>query len=729
MSNRSALTLEKITSTLPKNYMPYAMSVIVSRAIPEIDGFKPSHRKLLYTMYKMNLLNGNRTKSANVVGQTMKLNPHGDAAIYETMVRLTEGNEALLHPLVDSKGNFGKQYSRDMAYAAARYTEVKLSQICEEIFSDIDKDTVDFIDNYDNTMKEPALLPTSFPNILVNPNQGIAVGMASNICSFNLREVCKTVETLIDDPAADIVDILKAPDFSTGGEILYDRNIFHEIYEIGRGSFKIRSKYRYVKAANCIEIYEIPYTTSIEVIIEKIVELIKISKIREISDIRDESDLKGLKIAIDLKRGVDPDKFMQKLFASTTLEDFFGCNFNVLINGSPAVLGVRAIILEWIKFRASSIKRSTQFDIEKKSERLHLLEGLEKILLDIDKAVEIVRKTKEESKVLENLMAGFLIDKIQAEFVAEIRLKNLNEEYIIKKISEIKDLKKEIADLKSILASDEKIKDLIKFQVRNIAKKYGKDRKSTIVYDFTVSNDFDDFEDDYKVWLIRTDEGYIKKIPLTSFRSTQEQKLKDDDFVVQGFEASNKSEVLLFSNMHSVYKIKASEFQDSKSSQMGVFASNFLSLDKDEKIIYMVATEKFDGFLIFCFENGKMAKIPLESYKTKLNRKKLINAYSNVSALVKIIYLKDDAELVARSSNSKLLIFDSASIPLKSSKSSQGVRVLSLRKGTKVFDVKLVSDCTFIDPNYYKTKNIPAAGKFLRKEDNNVNSTQIDFGI
>ncbi len=719
MAKKPIIELQNITETLETNYMPYAMSVIVSRAIPEIDGFKPAHRKLLYTMYKMGLIGGGRTKSANVVGQTMKLNPHGDAAIYETMVRLTEGHQALLHPLVDSKGNFGRQYSRDMAYAASRYTEVKLSKICNEVFKDIDKDTVDLVDNYDGTLKEPTLLPVSFPNILVNPNQGIAVGMASNICSFNLTEICETAIKMMKEPDADIMDVLKAPDFSTGGEIIYEEAVMREIYETGRGSFKIRAKYEYDKKQHCIDIKEIPYTTTVEAIIEKIIELIKGGKLKEISDIRDETDLKGLKVTIDVKRGTDPDKLMAKLFKMTPLQDSFGCNFNILVEGSPMVLGVKDIISEWLRFRKHCIKRGITFDIEKKSAKLHLLKGLEKILLDIDKAIKIVRETEEDAMVVPNLMDGFGIDEIQAEYVAEIKLRNLNKEYILKRTAEIKELEEEIAELKDTLEKNKKIEKIIEKQLKEIIKKFGTDRKSTIVYDIeTEAVDVEEKIENYPIMLFITKDGYVKKISHQALRTSGEQKVKENDAIVQCVDTDNLAEVLVFSSSGEVYKTRAHEIPDTKASLLGEYMPNLLSMGEGERVVGIVVTNsEYKGNILFCFENGKMAKVDIKGYETKQNRKKLINAYSMVSPLVKILYLTEETELVAISNTGKALVFKSEQIALKTTKNSQGVNVMLPTKNSKLADVKLLSESGIKDVKHYRTKNIPAKGAVIRPED------------
>ncbi len=718
MAKKPVIELQNITETLETNYMPYAMSVIVSRAIPEIDGFKPAHRKLLYTMYKMGLIGGGRTKSANVVGQTMKLNPHGDAAIYETMVRLTEGHQALLHPLVDSKGNFGRQYSRDMAYAASRYTEVKLSKICSEVFKDIDKETVDLVDNYDGTLKEPTLLPVSFPNILVNPNQGIAVGMASNICSFNLAEICEATIKMMKEPDSDIMDVLKAPDFSTGGEIIFDEPVMREIYETGRGSFKIRARYEYDKKQHCIDIKEIPYTTTVEAIIEKIIELIKGGKLKEISDIRDETDLKGLKITIDIKRGTDPDKLMAKLFKMTPLQDSFGCNFNILVEGSPMVLGVKDIIYEWLRFRKHCIKRGIRYDIDKKSAKLHLLQGLKKILLDIDKAIKIVRETEEDLMVVPNLMKGFGIDEVQAEFVAEIKLRNLNKEYILKRTAEIKELEEEIAELRDTLEMNKKIEKIIEKQLKEIIKKFGTERKSSIVYESDVETVVEEEKiDNYPVMMFITQDGYVKKISHHALRTSGEQKVKEGDRIVQCVDTDNTAEVLVFSSSGEVYKTRAHEIPDTKASLLGEYMPNLLSMGEGERVVGVVVVKEYKGNVLFCFENGKMAKIDIAGYETKQNRRKLINAYSTVSPLVKILYLPEDTELVAISNIGKALIFDSAQVALKTTKNSQGVNVMSPTKNSKLADVKFVAESGVKDIKHYRTKNIPAKGAVIRPED------------
>ena len=661
---------QPIVSTIRENYMPYAMSVILSRAIPEIDGFKPSHRKLLYMMYKMGLLNGGRTKSANIVGATMKLNPHGDSAIYDTMVRLSRGYEALLHPYVDSKGNFGKFYSRDMAWAASRYTEAKLDAICNELFRDIDKDTVDFVDNYDNTMKEPSLLPVAFPSVLVNANTGIAVGMASNICSFNLREICETTAALIRDPDHDIKSTLPAPDFTGGCQIIYDENVINQVYETGRGSIKLRAKYVYDKSANCIDILSIPATTTCEVIIEKVIDLVKQGKVKEISDIRDETGIDGLKITIDLKRGIDADKLMTKLYRFTTLEDSYACNFNVLIAGVPRVLGVKALLEEWIAFRIECVRRRTYFDRNKKADKLHLLRGLEKILLDIDKAVKIVRETDEESEVVPNLMIGFGIDEIQAEYVAEIKLRHLNREYILKRTKDLEDLEKEIAELDEILKSKARIKTIIVKELKSIAEKYGQPRKSIIIYDDVARYEEETVEiPDYPVNLFFTKEGYFKKITPQSLRMSGEQKLKDGDEIIQELEFTNNCDLLFFTDKCQVYKAKADDFAQTKASVLGDYVAAKLGFDEGENAVKMVVTKDYKGMLLFAFENGKAAKVPLESYATKTNRKKLTGAYSDKSPLVGLLYMPEDEEVLFKASSGNMLLVHTGALALKTTRS------------------------------------------------------------
>ena len=712
---------QPITQTLEENYMPYAMSVIISRAIPEIDGFKPSHRKLLYTMYNMGLLNGPLTKSAKVVGDTMKLNPHGDASIYETMVRLTTGHDALLHPLVRSKGNFGKQYSRDMAYAAARYTEVTLAKICEEIFADIDKDTVDFVDNYDSTMKEPTLLPTKFPNILVNPNQGIAVGMASNICSFNLREICDTTIAYIKNPKCDLTETLLAPDFTTGGEFIYNADDLRKIYDTGRGSFKIRAKYTYDKKNNCIDITEIPYSTSTEVIIEKIIDLIKHDKIKEIVDIRDETDLNGLKITIDLKRGSDPEKLMKKLFKVTPLQDSFGCNFNILINNSPRVMGIREILDEWLKFRIECIKRKLAFDLDKKKKRLHLLMGLEKILLDIDKAIKIIRETEFEVDVVPNLMSGFDIDEVQGEYIADIKLRNINREYILKRTSDIENLMDEIAEINAILADEKRVKKIIIENLKEISKKHGTDRRTAIVSENAVEEYVEEqYIEDYNLKLFLTRDGYLKKISQVSLRAASEHNLKDGDEIVQEFETTNRAEIIVFTDKCNAYKTKAHKINDCKASQLGEYLPNVLDFESGEAVVGIAVTSDYKEFILFCFENGKIAKVPLSSYETKQNRKKLMNAYSASSLLVKLIQISEDKEFAAISNMGRALVFDSEKVSVKSTKSSQGISVMTLKKNAKLANVIPAEEANFAEIKYYRTKNIPAAGCFLKDEDRKI---------
>lgn len=709
---------QPIVSTIRENYMPYAMSVILSRAIPEIDGFKPSHRKLLYMMYKMGLLNGGRTKSANIVGATMKLNPHGDFAIYDTMVRLSRGYEALLHPYVDSKGNFGKFYSRDMAWAASRYTEAKLDAICNELFRDIDKDTVDFVDNYDNTMKEPSLLPVAFPSVLVNANTGIAVGMASNICSFNLREICETTAALIRDPDHDIKSTLPAPDFTGGCQIIYDENVINQVYETGRGSIKLRAKYVYDKSANCIDILSIPATTTCEVIIEKVIDLVKQGKVKEISDIRDETGIDGLKITIDLKRGVDADKLMTKLYRFTTLEDSYACNFNVLIAGVPRVLGVKALLEEWIAFRIECVRRRTYFDRNKKADKLHLLRGLEKILLDIDKAVKIVRETDEESEVVPNLMIGFGIDEIQAEYVAEIKLRHLNREYILKRTKDLEDLEKEIAELDEILKSKARIKTIIVKELKSIAEKYGQPRKSIIIYDDVARYEEETVEiPDYPVNLFFTKEGYFKKITPQSLRMSGEQKLKDGDEIIQELEFTNNCDLLFFTDKCQVYKAKADDFAQTKASVLGDYVAAKLGFDEGENAVKMVVTKDYKGMLLFAFENGKAAKVPLESYATKTNRKKLTGAYSDKSPLVGLLYMPEDEEVLFKASSGNMLLVHTGALALKTTRSTQGVAVLKPKKGHRLFSIERYKEGTFTNPKRYRTSSLPARGALPVNDD------------
>lgn len=713
---------QNITDTLELNYMPYAMSVIVSRAIPEIDGFKPSHRKLLYTMYKMGLLTGARTKSSNVVGQTMRLNPHGDAAIYETMVRLTEGNMSLNVPFVDSKGNFGKQYSRDMAYAAARYTEVKLAPVCNEIFADIDKNTVDFVDNYDSTTKEPSLLPTTFPNILVNANQGIAVGMASNICGFNLKEVCNAAISYIKNPSADIIEDMPAPDFPGGGEIIYNRDDIEQLYRTGKGSIKVRARYRYDKSNNCIDIYEIPYTTNIETIIDKIIAIVKSGKIKDITDVRDETDLNGLKITVDIKKSADPETVMQKLFALTPLCDSFPCNFNILIDGRPKTLGVYDILREWVEFRKKSIIRMVTFDINKKSDKLHLLEGLSKILMDIDKAISIIRHTEEEKMVIPNLMSGFKIDEIQAEYIAEIKLRNINKEYILNRLKELESLKKDIANLKETLKSDAKIKKIIISQLQSVAKKYGYERRSPIVYDhMPVQLNKEDFIEDYAVKLFLTNENYFKKIPVISLMRASEQKLKENDFIVSEQDANNKDEILFFSSKFNVYKMKANDIADTKASLLGDYLNNVLDMEPDERIVYFTVANEYKGHMIFGFENGKMARIAMSAYETKFNRKKLINAYSSKSRLVFICRAVEDKDVVMLRDYDKAVLINTALIPENTTKSSNGVQVFTLKKNSIMSCGYPAEEFKAENIERYRMKKIPSTGHFIKEEDKELN--------
>lgn len=706
---------ERITETLEKNYMPYAMSVIVSRAFPEIDGFKPSHRKLLYTMYKMGLLTGGRTKSANVVGQTMRLNPHGDAAIYETMVRLSRGNETLLHPYVDSKGNFGKAYSKNMAYAASRYTEVKLDPICNELFRDIDKDTVDFVPNYDNTMQEPTLLPATFPSILVNANVGIGVSMASSVCSFNLSEICETTIALMKNKDFNILETLKGPDFSSGAYMLYDEDELRKIYETGRGSVKLRAKYNYDKSDNCIEITEIPATTTIEAIIEKIVSLMKLGKIKEIQYIRDETDLSGLKITIDLKRSTDPDRLMQKLYKLTPLQDTYSANFNILVNGYPKVMGVYEILDEWIKFRTGCVKRRVSYDLKKKQDRLHLLKGLSKILLDIDKAIKIIRETKEESEVVPNLMIGFSIDEIQAEYVAEIKLRHLNKEYILKKLQDIEQLQADIEDMMDILDSERRIKKIIIDELGEVSKKYGKPRKTQFYYVDDIE-EYTETEEipDYKCTVFMSKSGYFKKITPQSLRMANTQKLKDGDVISQEIEITNKSELLFFTDKAAVYKSKASQFDDTKASALGDYIPATLGFEDNENVIYMAVTIDYSGYMIFVFENGKVAKVPFSAYKTKTNRKKLAKAYGAKSRLVEAFHIKEDVNLMLKSSNSRVIVFNTGMLLPKTSRDTIGVQALTLKAKNTLEKAFIIDNETLKNMAKYKTKNIPAAGSFAK---------------
>lgn len=701
---------QPITDTLTENYMPYAMSVIVSRALPEIDGFKPSHRKLLYTMYKMGLLTGARTKSANIVGQTMKLNPHGDMAIYETMVRLARGNEALLHPYVDSKGNFGKAYSRDMSFAASRYTEAKLDPICAEIFADIDRDIVDFVPNYDNSMTEPVLLPTRFPAVLVNNNVGIAVSMASNICSFNLSEVCETAAALMKNPEHDIVSTLKGPDFPGGGFILQDENELRRIYATGRGSVKVRSKYIYDKAANCIEVTEIPPTTTIEAIIDKIVEQVKLGKLKEISDVRDESDLSGLKITIDLKRGQDSEAVMKKLFRITPLQDVFSCNFNILVGGMPKVMGVAEILEQWTDFRITCVKRKTKFELARKKEKLHLLTGLKKILLDIDKAIKIIRETEDDAEVVPNLMIGFGIDETQAEYVADIKLRNINKGYILKRIEEIDSLKEEIADMEDILSSERRVKQIIISELGDIAKKYSKPRKTMFIYGTEdEENEAEEEIPDYPVNLFFTREGYFKKITPQSLRMSGEQKLKENDEIIETYDGSNRAELLFFTDKFQVYKARACDFEDGKASVMGDYLPVKLELDPDERIIKMIAAEDYSGTLVMFFENGKCAKVPMASFETKTRRKKLANAYNDGSPLVSMTLIDGDCEFMLSSDAGKVMIFNTVLILPKAARDTQGVQVMRLTRAKLRSAVKY-KDGMIKDADSYRTKTVPVAG-------------------
>ena len=718
MGLHGSTTEQAISETLELNYMPYAMSVIVSRAIPEIDGFKPSHRKLLYTMYKMGLLTGGRTKSANIVGQTLRLNPPGDAAIYETMVRLAKGNETLLHPFVDSKGNFGKVYSRDMAYAAARYTEAKLDPICAEVFKDIDSDTVDMVDNYDATMKEPALLPTTFPNVLVSANQGIAVGMASNICSFNLREVCDTAIALMKNPDHDILETLPGPDFSTGGELLFDEAATREIYATGRGSFKLRAKWRYVKDGNLIEITEIPYTTATEVIMDKVAELIKAGKIKEIADMRDETDLGGLKLTIDLKRGVDPEKLMQKLFRLTPLQDSFPCNFNILIAGMPRVMGVGEILDEWTAWRTDCVKRRIFFQIQKKEDRLHLLKGLERILLDIDKAIAIIRETELENEVVPNLMIGFGIDEIQANYVAEIKLRNINKEYILKQTRAIDDLEGEIADLRDTLNSPRKLKNVIIKELQAVADKFGQPRRTEILYDAqeTAPEEEDDVPD-YGVTVFVSKEGYLKKMTAQSLRMSGEQKFKEGDSLSFSRETTNRAEFLVFTDRYQCYKSRLSDFDDGKASQLGDYLPQKLGFEPGENLVAMVFCGDYKGFILFFFENGKAAKVPLSAYETKTNRKKLTGAYSDKSPLIKAVALDADEQMVVYSTDGRAAIFSTAQLLPKTTRNTQGVAVMTLKKKATLRDAVLLTQSGIVNESRYRTKTIPSAGAVLKEED------------
>ena len=715
---RADVVEQRITDTLETNYMPYAMSVIVSRAIPEIDGFKPSHRKLLYTMYKMGLLNGARTKSANIVGQTMRLNPHGDVAIYDTMVRLSKGYGALLHPFVDSKGNFGKVYSRDMAWAASRYTEAKLSAICAELFRDIDSDTVDFIDNYDNTMKEPALLPTTFPNILVSANQGIAVGMASQLCGFNLGEVCDTTIAYLKNPDCDLTETLLAPDFPTGGEVICDVDALREIYSTGRGGVKVRARWRYDKKENLIEVYEIPYTTTTEAIMDKVAELIKAGKVKEITDMRDETDLNGLKLTIDLKRGTDPDKLMQKLMKSTTLQDTMSCNFNVLIAGMPRVMGVRELLDEWCAWRTECVRRRVYFVMSKKKDKLHLLKGLKRILLDIDKAIKIIRETEAEADVVPNLMIGFGIDQVQAEYVAEIKLRNINKEYILKRVEETSALQDEIEDLEDILARPARVKKIIVTELEDVRKKYAEPRRTGIVYGHEVEEYTEETTvDDYAVSVFLSREGYFKKITPASLRMNAEQKYKEGDALAQSFETSNAAEVMFFTDRCQVYKSRLSDFDDTKVSALGDYLPAKLGMDEGESVVYMVLPGDYRGWMLFFFENGKAAKVELSAYRTTSNRRKLTGAYSDKSPLRTALCLREDCELAVYSTEPRVLVFSTALLGSKTTRATQGVAVLTLKKKFTL-DYACPAEATGIaNLARYRARSLPAVGALLKAED------------
>ena len=726
MGLKAAVVEQPITDTLEVNYMPYAMSVIVSRAIPEIDGFKPSHRKLLYTMYKMGLLTGGRTKSANIVGQTMRLNPHGDAAIYDTMVRLSRGYGALLTPFVDSKGNFGKAYSRDMAWAAPRYTEAKLTQICNELFRDIDGDTVDFVDNYDNTMTEPTLLPTTFPNILVSANSGIAVGMASQFCGFNLKEVCDTAVAYLKNPNCDLFETLLAPDFPTGGLLLADQNALREIYETGRGSVRVRAKYRYVKEENLIEIYEIPYSTTVEAILDKVAELIKAGKAKEIADMRDETDLSGLKLTIDLKRGVDPDKLMARLFKQTTLEDSFPCNFNVLIAGMPRVLGVRAILEEWTAWRTESVRRRIYYILKKRKEKLHLLKGLKRILLDIDKAIRIIRETEAEAEVIPNLMIGFGIDQIQAEYVAEIKLRNINKEYILKRVAETADLEAEIEDLEDILSSPRRVKKIIVDELNAVSKKYGEPRRTTIVYAHEIET-VEEAEEvpEYGVHIFLSKEGYFKKITPQSLRMSGEQKFKEGDSLRQSFETTSNAEIMFFTDKAQVYKTRLGEFDDTKASVLGDYLPGKLKMDSGENVIYAVLPGDYSGSLLFFFENGKAARIELKAYQTTSNRRKLTGAYSDKSPLAAMLRLDEERELAVYSTEPRALIFNTALLAPKATRSAQGVGVMTLKPKWHLESAVPLEETPIQNKSRYRIRSLPAAGALLKQEDTEEQQMEI----
>ena len=727
MGLRAEVVEQPITETLEVNFMPYAMSVIMSRAIPEIDGFKPSHRKLLYTMYKMGLLSGGRTKSANIVGQTMRLNPHGDSAIYETMVRLSRGYEALLHPFVDSKGNFGKAYSRDMAYAASRYTEAKLDGFCQELFRDIDNDTVDFVDNYDSTMKEPSLLPTTFPNVLVSANTGIAVGMASNICGFNLREVCNAAVARIRDPKCDLKEYLLAPDFPSGGELIYKEEEINSVYETGRGGIRLRAKWRYVKAGNLIEIYEIPYTTTTEAIMDKVSELIKAGKIKEINDMRDETDLSGLRLTIDLKRGVDPDKLMAKLMKMTTLMDSFPCNFNILIGGFPKVMGVGEILEEWTAWRTECVRRRVYYTLTKRKEKLHLLQGLQKILLDIDRAIAIIRETELEEEVVPNLMIGFGIDQIQAEYIAEIKLRNINREYILKRTQETTDLEQEIQDLEDTVNSPRRIKSIIIKELESVAKKYGKDRKTTIVYDAPEELVEEDETPDYPVTMFVTRDGYLKKITPQSLRMSGEQKLKEGDRIVSTTETTNRAEILVFTDQFQVYKATLSEFEDSKASVLGDYLPTKLGFDEGENVTYVCLPGDYSGNILFAFENGKAAKVALKAYDTKSNRRRLTGAYSDKSPLRSVLCLPEETDMVFYSTDGRALIVNTALLAAKTTRTTIGVATMTLRKKATLDRVQRLEETPIQNISRYRGKTIPGAGAILKEEDSEERQLSLDI--
>ena len=719
MGLRPEVLEQPITETLEINYMPYAMSVIVSRAIPEIDGFKPSHRKLLYTMYQMHLLGGNRTKSANVVGQTMKLNPHGDAAIYDTMVRLSRGYGALLHPLVDSKGNFGKVYSRDMAWAASRYTEVRLDPICAELFRDIDQDTVDFVDNYDGSMQEPTLLPTTFPNVLVSANQGIAVGMASNLCGFNLGEVCDATAAFLKNPNVNLMEYLKAPDFPTGGELLYDEAALKQIYDTGRGSFQVRARWRYLKSENLIEVYEIPYTTTVEAIMDKVAELIKAGKIKEIADMRDETDLNGLKITIDLKRGTDPDKLMAKLFKSTTLQDACSCNFNILIAGMPRVMGVGAILEEWTAWRMDGVRRRTYHVMKKKQEKLHLLKGLKKILLDIDRAIKIIRETEEDAEVVPNLMIGFGIDNIQAEYVADIKLRNINKEYILKRIEEVAGLEEEIADLQDIVNNPGRIKKIISQELSAVKKKFAAPRRTEIIYDYQAAGALEEEDEtpDYAVHVFCSKEGYFKKITPQSLRMSSEQKYKEGDGPYLYWEGSNRDMLLVFTDKQQCYKAPLSEFDDAKASVLGDFLPTKLGMDPGESFVWACLTSDYSGHILFFFENGKVARVEVAAYQTQTKRKKLTGAYSDKSPLAAALHIKEDLEVAVTSTEGRCLVFHTAALTPKTTRSTQGVNVMTLKPKWKVESARPLADTTIVNAARYRARSLPVAGALLKEED------------